>query len=194
MLMLWGVVGKSGGKWEQKMILTGTFTRSLDEKLRLALPRSFREAIADEKRLVLTPGTDGSLAVFPQAAFAELAQKLAARSPTGPDVRAYSRLLYAQSQSIEIDPQGRIRLSPELARFAQLEGDVVLLGVGDHIELWNQPRWEAYFAQLQPQYDRLAEEAFDDRHSDDRHSDDRHREKFTAPLGGKAHRRAKQPK
>jgi MraZ protein len=142
------------------MLLTGTFNRTLDEKLRIALPKPLREALTQEKQLLLTPGTDGSLALFPGTAFTELAQKLAARSPTGQQVRAFSRLLYAQSQSIEIDPQGRIRLSLELARWANLAGDVVLIGVGDHVELWNKSQWEAYLAQLQPQYDQLAEEAF----------------------------------
>lgn len=142
------------------MLLTGTFNRSLDEKLRLALPKTFREALFEEKQLLLTPGTDGSLALFPGTAFTELAEKLAARSPNGQQVRAFSRLLYAQSQTVEIDPQGRIRLSPELARWANLSGDVVLIGVGDHVEVWNKSNWEAYFAQLQSQYDQLAEEAF----------------------------------
>jgi MraZ protein len=144
------------------MLLTGTYERSLDDKLRLALPKRLRELLAGQSELVLTPGTDGSLALFPLAAFAALAEKLAARSPTGQDVRAFSRLLYAQSHSVGIDAQGRIRLPSELARLVGLEGDVVLLGVGDRIEMWNKSRWEAYLADLQPRYDELAETALSD--------------------------------
>jgi MraZ protein len=144
------------------MLLTGTYERSLDDKLRLALPKRLRELLAGQSELVLTPGTDGSLALFPPVAFAALAEKLAARSPTGQDVRAFSRLLYAQSQSVGIDAQGRIRLPSELARLVGLEGEVVLLGVGDRIELWNKSRWEAYLADLQPRYDELAETALSD--------------------------------
>src|SRR5688500_11451087 len=128
------------------MLLTGTFERTLDQKLRIALPKSHREILKEQMPLVLTPGTDGSLALFPQHAFANLAAKLAARSPVGQDVRAFSRLLYAQSQSVELDAQGRIRLSPDLSRSANLGGEVVLLGVGDHIEIWNKSRWEVYVA------------------------------------------------
>lgn len=141
------------------MLLTGTYERTLDDKLRLALPKPLREALAGEKQLVLTPGTDGSLSLFPGSGLAILAEKLAVRSPTGRDVRAFSRLLYAQSQSVEVDSQGRIRLSPELAHLANLAGDVVLLGVGDRVELWNKSRWEAYLNELQPRYDQLAENA-----------------------------------
>jgi DNA-binding transcriptional regulator/RsmH inhibitor MraZ len=52
-----------------------------------------------------------------------------------------------------------VRLPTELARLAGLEGDVVLLGVGDRVELWNKSRWDAYLADLQPRYDQLAEAA-----------------------------------
>lgn len=141
------------------MLLTGSYERALDEKLRLALPKRLRDLLAGQGQLVLTPGTDGSLALFPQAAFAAMAALLAARSPTGQDVRAFSRLLYAQSHSVELDSQGRIRLPLELARLAGLAGEVVLLGVGDRVELWNKSRWEVYLAALQPRYDQLAERA-----------------------------------
>jgi MraZ protein len=144
------------------MLLTGNYERSLDEKLRLALPKQLRLALASAGQLVITPGTDGSLALFPQQSFAALADRLAARSPAGHDVRAFSRLLYAQSRGVEVDSQGRIRLPAELASLAELEGDVVLLGVGDRVELWNKSRWEAYFARLSPRYDDLAEAALSD--------------------------------
>jgi transcriptional regulator MraZ len=145
-----------------QMLLTGTYERSLDDKQRLALPKRFREQLVGCGHLILTPGTDGSLALFPEPAFATLTEKLAARSPTAHDVRAFSRLLYAQSQGVEVDSQGRIRLPTDLARLAQLDQDVVLLGVGDRVELWNKSRWEAYHADLAPRYDQLAESALSD--------------------------------
>src|SRR5262245_2753691 len=155
------LVEPSGEQWGEMdcMLLTGNYERTLDEKLRLALPKSLRETLSAAGPLVLTPGTDGSLAIFPQQTFADLAAKLAARSPTGQDVRAFSRLLYAQSRPVEVDSQGRIRLPAEMARQAGLDGDVVVVGVGDRIELWNKSRWEAYLADLAPRYDELAEAA-----------------------------------
>lgn len=142
------------------MVLTGTYDRTLDEKLRLAVPKSFRDALSKEEQLVLTPGTDGSLSLFTSATFEAMAQQLAERSPNGQDVRAFSRLLYSQSHSLEIDSQGRIRLPAELAKLANLSGEVALVGVGDRIELWNKRRWDEYLAELQPRYDQLAETAF----------------------------------
>jgi MraZ protein len=132
---------------EAFMLLTGTYERSLDDKLRLPLPRPIREVLGEENQLFLTPGTDGSLSLMPQPAFAQLAEKLAARS----------------AHSIEIDGQGRIRLPAELAQLANLEGDVVLIGVGDRVELWNKSRWDAYRTDILPQYDQLAESALSEK-------------------------------
>jgi len=149
----------SGEKW-QTMLLTGTYERSLDEKQRLALPKRFRELIgANDQPLFLTPGTDGSLALYAGAAFVRMTERLAAQSPTAQDVRAFGRLLYAQSQSVELDGQGRFRVPPELAGHAELGRECVLIGVGDHVELWDKGRWEAYLTGLQPRYDQLAESA-----------------------------------
>ena len=88
-----------------------------------------------------------------------MAERLAAQSPTAQDVRAFGRLLYAQSQSVELDGQGRFRVPSELAGHAELGRDCVLIGVGDHVELWDKGRWEAYLTGLQPRYDQLAESA-----------------------------------
>lgn len=143
------------------MLLTGSYERSLDEKHRLPLPKRFREALGLEAQtLFLTPGTDGSLSLYSGPAFARMADKLATQSPTAHDVRTFGRLLYAQSQSVQLDRQGRFRVPPELARLAELDREVVMLGVGDHVELWNKSRWENYLSREQPRYDQLAESAF----------------------------------
>jgi MraZ protein len=145
------------------MLLTGTFARSLDEKLRLAIPKRLREALegAQQTALYLAPGTDQSLALYPEEAFARWAQRLEQLTPTRQDVRAYLRLFYAQAQRVEMDGQGRIRIPPPLAALAGLSGEVVLLGMQDHMEVWAADRWNGYLSQRQPQYDRFAEAAFD---------------------------------
>ena len=144
------------------MLLTGTFHRSLDEKSRFALPKRLRDTLLKlgESGLYLAPGTDGSLALYPENAFSALGGHLGHHSPTGQEVRTFSRLFYAQAQRVEMDRQGRIRIPPELARLAALEREVVLLGVRDHMEIWEQTRWQTYLEQYQPKYDEIAESAF----------------------------------
>ncbi|MGA2033881.1 MAG: division/cell wall cluster transcriptional repressor MraZ [Thermoguttaceae bacterium] len=144
------------------MLLTGNFTRSLDEKLRLALPKRIRDAMqcTDAAGLFIAPGTDASLAIYSEEAFARLAERLTRVSPTRQDVRTFTRLFYARAQRVELDSQGRIRIPPELVTIARLEKEVVLLGVQDHLELWSAERWRSYVAEKQLHYDEIAETAF----------------------------------
>ena len=69
-------------------------------------------------------------------------------------------MLYGQAQQVELDRQGRIRIGPELASTAGIRREVVLVGVEDHLELWDQTAWDAYLAEQQPRYDAIAEAAF----------------------------------
>lgn len=144
------------------MLLTGNYSRALDEKLRIAVPKRLRDAMQCPigGGMFVTPGTDGSLAIYTEEAFARLGERLSHVSPTRKDVRAFSRLFYGQAQRVELDRQGRIRIPPELASLAKLEKDVVLLGVQDHLELWAAAQWQAYAAEKQAHYDEIAETAF----------------------------------
>ncbi len=144
------------------MLLTGTFSRSVDEKLRVAIPKRLRDALGcpDLGVLYVAPGNDGSLAIYAEGAIQRLAERLAQASPTQKEVRDFTRLFYARTQRVELDRQGRVRIPAELAELAQLGAEVVLLGVQDHIEIWASDRWEAYLAEKQARYDQIAEAAF----------------------------------
>jgi MraZ protein len=144
------------------MLLTGTFARSLDEKLRLAIPKRLRDAMQCPAGagLFVAPGTDASLALYTEDVFSRLAERLSLASPTRQDVRSFTRLFYAQAQRVELDQQGRIRIPPELAQLVQLDKETVLLGVHDHLELWSANRWQSYLAERQPHYDEIAATAF----------------------------------
>jgi len=145
------------------MLLTGTFSRSVDQKYRVAVPKGLREAIGGQPGCVLyvAPGTDGSLAIHTEQSFAELGRRLGEVSPTQQNVRAFIRLFYARAQRVELDHQGRIRVPADLAELAGLTGEAVLLGVQDHLELWAVDRWNQYLADRQTHYDEIAEAAFD---------------------------------
>ena len=144
------------------MFLTGRFLRSLDEKHRLAIPKSLRDALGKqaERPLFVAPGMDGSLAVYPEEAFARLVERLQSGSPTASDVRDYSRLFFSQAASAKIDSQGRLRLPTELVAWAKLENEAVLLGVQDRMEIWRPDVWATYVNERQERYDQIAEAAF----------------------------------
>jgi MraZ protein len=144
------------------MVLTGSFARTLDEKLRVAIPKELRDAadLSAGGVVYATQGTDGSLALYPEKSFSQLAERLSAGSPTAPDSRDFNRLFFANARRLEVDGQGRVRIPSELAAQAGLAKEAVLLGVRDYMELWDHKRWETYQQEKAPQYDALAVAAF----------------------------------
>ncbi len=141
------------------MPFTGTYDRSLDEKQRLPVPKQLRDELAKESSscvLYITPGTDGSLAIYSEKAFQEYAQMLSRLSANDPHVRTYMRLYYSQAEQVEMDKQGRIRVPDRLMKLARLEHEVVLLGVHQHIELWDKGLWEQFLTKNQSEFDQFA--------------------------------------
>lgn len=155
-----GAVGEFWVEMGSSNLFTGSFERALDDKLRLPLPKPLRDALETGARLYLTPGLDGCLALYPEAAFAALGERLAATSPAAREVRDYSRLFYSQASCVTPDGQWRFRIPAELTKWAGLEGAVMIVGVRDHLEIWAIAKWQQYVARCDPQYDQLAEVAF----------------------------------
>ena len=145
------------------MTLTGTHTRNLDEKYRLAVPKQLREQFGGGKSasLYVAPGTEQSLALYSTEAFQKLAERLAARSSNRAEVRNYLRLFYARAEKVSLDGQGRIRLPERLVEFAQLKHDLVLLGVHDHVEIWDSQLWDEFLKQHSANFDEMATQAFE---------------------------------
>ena len=144
------------------MALTGTYSRNLDDKKRLAVPKRLRDEFGDNEltSLYVAPGTDRSLALYSPAAFDRLANEIAQRPANREDVRNYLRLFYARAEKVDLDSQGRIRIPDRLADLARLDRDVVLLGVHDHAEIWDAKIWEDFLAIRGPEFDVIASQAF----------------------------------
>jgi len=142
------------------MLLTGTHPRTLDDKHRLGLPKRLREQIGDVSQLFVTPGPDQCLWVFEQENLEKLARRLDETPAAHGDGRVFRRLFFAQMESVELDKMGRVLIPERLVRFAGLDKEVVLIGVRDHLELWDAEKWNAYLGQHGPRFDAVAEGAF----------------------------------
>ncbi|HMP07297.1 MAG TPA: division/cell wall cluster transcriptional repressor MraZ, partial [Lacipirellulaceae bacterium] len=81
--------------------------------------------------------------------------------PGSRDVRDYSRVFYSQAVCVVPDSQWRIRVPADLVRRVHLEGEVAVVGVRDHLEIWSAATWDAYIARCEGQYEHLAELAWD---------------------------------
>src|SRR5688572_27486470 len=145
------------------MLLTGTHPRTLDDKSRLILPKRVREQLGDAQQLFVTPGPDQCLWVFTRENLESLAHKLDRSPATDAEARVFRRLFFAQMEAVDLDKAGRVLIPERLSQFASLKKDVVLIGVRDHLELWDADRWNDYLAQHGPRFDAVAEGAFQDK-------------------------------
>lgn len=150
------------------MLLTGTYARSLDDKNRLTLPSRIREQLNMPGVLYVTPGPDRCLWIFTQDALERLAAKLDHLPATSEEVRTYQRLYFARSEAVNVDRAGRVLIPERSNHYAGLKPEVVLIGVRDHLELWDAGRWEEYLATNAPGFDAIAERAFRQETASDR--------------------------
>ena len=143
------------------MALTGTYERTMDDKLRLAIPRQLRDGFRDasSEELYLAPGNEGCLSVFSKAGFEAFATKMATVSTGRVQVRNFLRLYYSQAECVQVDKQSRIRIPDRLVKMAELKHNVVLIGVHDHVEIWDKERWDSFLSQNESQFDTLTTEA-----------------------------------
>ena len=118
----------------------GRYHHSLDAKGRLTIPARFREARGEGAYVV--QGFDGNLMVLPPAVFRVLYQRVNRLSITDPKARLLRRLILSAAAEVELDRSGRILLPPYLREAAELDGEVVLVGVGDYFEIWSAEAWE----------------------------------------------------
>jgi MraZ protein len=120
----------------------GEYYHAIDEKGRLAIPIKFREELA--KGAVVTRGLDNCLFLYTQKEWEVLATKLASLPIARANTRAFSRLMLAGAMDVEIDKQGRIVLPDYLRKFASLKKKVVVAGLYNRLELWDETAWAAY--------------------------------------------------
>jgi MraZ protein len=151
------MVGESGNT---TMLLTGTHPRTLDDKKRLGLPKRLREQLGEPGTMFVTPGPDQCLWLYTQQALEQLAARLDEAPATDAEARVFRRLYFAQTEAVDLDRAGRILVPERLVQFAGLEHEVVLIGVRDHLELWDGGRWQRYLAANAPRFDAVAEGAF----------------------------------
>jgi MraZ protein len=142
------------------MLLTGTHPRTLDDKKRLSLPKRVRELLQNPATLYVTPGPDGCLWVYTKEGLEQLAAKLDQTPATNAEARVFRRLYFAQIEAVDVDRTGRILIPDRLAQFAGLQHEAVLIGVLDHLELWDAQRWQQYYDQNASRFDAVAEGAF----------------------------------
>lgn len=125
----------------------GRYQHTIDDKGRLIIPARFREML--ERGAFVTQGFERNLMVLTADAFDQLYANVNRMSMTDPSARDLKRFIFSTAERVEVDKIGRILLPQYLRSLAQLENEVMLVGVGDTFEIWSPALWAKKNEQLE---------------------------------------------
>lgn len=144
------------------MLLTGEYEHVLDTKNRLSIPSRIREAIDprdDGDKFYVVFGPDKLLCLYPSRYYEQMAANMTRTPLPLAESLAYDRLAFGLASLVEPDRQGRILLPERMVRRAGLDREVVLVGVRDHVQVWNRPAWEEFVESSFANYGQIREKA-----------------------------------
>ena len=123
-------------------MLIGEYKHTIDAKKRLAIPAKLRRELG--KGAILTRGLDNCLALYTLKEWQQMADKLS-KLPSGQiDVRGFNRIILAGAVNVDFDRLGRILVPDFLKQYAILKKNVVIVGVYNRLEIWDETKWETY--------------------------------------------------
>ncbi len=137
----------------------GEYNHNLDEKGRLAIPAKFRLIL--KKGAVVTKGLDNCLFLYSKEQFEKIAKKFAALPISQSGARAFSRHMLAGAMDLEFDNQGRITLPEYLRKFSSLKKKIIVAGLYDHLEIWDESLWNKYKTENEKNSNMIAEKLGD---------------------------------
>lgn len=124
-------------------MLIGEYSHTIDSKGRMIVPAKFRVELGD--RFIVTKGFDGCLYGYSLEEWKSIEEKIKTLPLiTGKDARNFTRFFFSSAIECELDAQGRILITQNLRQYAELEKDVVVIGVSTRIEIWSKQKWERY--------------------------------------------------
>ncbi len=121
-------------------MLIGEYEHSLDSKNRIIMPSKFRDDIGE--KFIVTKGLDGCLFAYSIFEWKNFEEKLRSLPLSNKDARAFSRFFFAGATDCILDKQGRFLIPSNLREFAELEKDLVIVGMNSRIEIWAKNKWK----------------------------------------------------
>ncbi|MSR31335.1 MAG: hypothetical protein EXR99_07510 [Gemmataceae bacterium] len=135
--------GKQSAAPSPLLPLTGTFPCLIDAERNLVVPKEVLAQLGEVEKVLVSPGSDTCLWITTPEFLIRLNDRLEKSSATDQEVLAFRRLFFGQIEKVPLQ-QGKLRIPDRLGAFASLETQVALVGVEDHLELWDLKTWRNY--------------------------------------------------
>ena len=121
------------------LMFLGEYEYRLDQKGRVAIPPKSRGDFQDG--IVVTRGYDNCIVAYTAATWGRLAEEYASLPGTDQGARRVNRLVFSSAFRLNLDRLGRVGLPTSLRDYAQIDDEVVVAGVGRHLEIWSKELW-----------------------------------------------------
>jgi MraZ protein len=125
----------------------GQYHHSMDNKGRLTIPSRFRDLLLSDGAYI-TQGFDHNLMLLTEPKFMRIYERVNQISMTDPNARKLKRWIFSSAERVEFDKVGRILIPEYLRQSVGLNGEAVIVGVGDYVEIWDSSRWDGHISQL----------------------------------------------
>ena len=125
----------------------GEYNHTIDTKGRMIIPAKIREQLGD--LCIVTKGLDNCLAIYTEEAWKKISTKAS--------VRALKRFVFGSAAELEYDKQGRVLIPVPLREYASLDKQAVIVGAGDHVEIWSREKYDFYDEQVAESMEELVE-------------------------------------
>ena len=136
-------------------MLLGQYDSKIGEKHQVSLPKKFREALGE--KLIVTKGFESYLLIVSEENWKTLLEGTEGKPFIDKATRELQRFILGNASEIELDNKGRFVLPEYLRRFAELEIEIVFVGIRRYIEVWDKKKWEEHQENLQNNIGDIAE-------------------------------------
>jgi len=139
-----------------KNMLIGEYKSKIGEKKRVSLPKKFREELGDN--LILTRGYEDALIIVNERLWKKIAMEVINGSFINKDIRDTSRFLVGSAKEISTDEQGRFVIPESLFEHANLDKEIVFIGLVNWVEVWDKEKWDERVEYLKTHGEEIAQE------------------------------------
>jgi MraZ protein len=142
---------------------TSEYECKLDAKGRLVLPAKIKAGLPDASgnELAIRRGFEPCLILYPMVEFKKLYSKISGLNEFNPENRMLQRNFFRTSSTVELDNNGRFLIPRPMIQYAKLEKDVIIVGMGNKVEMWNPELYEKYLINDPEEFSDLAQKFLD---------------------------------
>ena len=145
-------MGKSGD-----IMFMGEYHHTIDDKGRLTIPSKIRYELGEE--FIITRGLDGCLFIYPKETWNNIIKKYETL-PNVKNARNFMRFFLSGAEANEFDKQGRVNIPSPLIKYAGINKDCVIIGVGNRVEVWSAEKWDSFITENEDSFSELADSLF----------------------------------